>query len=179
GALITEATMRAEPTRWRFPARNRIISGLSQVIVIVQAPADSGALITAEHAAEQGRTVLAVPGMVDSANNEGCHRILREGAILCRGVEDILEELDGVSVQATREKSQAAISPPVTREQSPPPGLSDMALAIWNYLGATTRAGDEIARHLGVPIPQLAGLLLTLEMKKVIRRLPGSRYERC
>src|SRR5207244_13153756 len=103
GALVTESAMLQEPVAGLFPARNRIISGLSRVVVIVQAPEKSGALITAEHAAEQGRTVMAVPGAVDDEAHGGCHRLIRDGAVLCRRVEDVLEELDGVSVMAQRE----------------------------------------------------------------------------
>ncbi len=167
GALLTEATMLAEPTRWRFPARNRIISGLSRVVVIVQAPADSGALLTAEHAAEQGRTVMAVPGPIDGDRHAGCHRLLREGAVLCRGVEDVLEELDGVSAVEAKKK-----------EEKRDPELTGVERQVWDYLADGPRAGDEIARHLGMAVPRLAGVLMTMEMNKAISRLPGNRYER-
>lgn len=177
GALLTEATMLEEPTRGHFPTRNRIISGLSRVIVIVQAPTDSGALITAEHAAEQGHTVMAVPGDIDSEHNAGCHRLLREGVVLCRGVEDILEELDGVSAVAVRQKEKAAPpSPPPP--SGPPPGLDDVQRRVWDFLGDGPRGGDEIARHAGLPVAQVSNVLLMLEMKKAIRRMPGNRYER-
>jgi DNA processing protein len=171
GALLTEATMLEEPTKGHFPARNRIISGLSRVVVIAQAPADSGALITAEHAAEQGRTVLAVPGPVTEERNAGCHRLLREGAVLCRGVEDVLEELDGASAVAVAGKADA---PPA----GPPPGLDDVQRRVWDFLGGGPRGGDEIARHAGLAVGQLSNVLLMLEMRKAVRRLPGNRYER-
>src|SRR5439155_22914546 len=100
GAVVTESPTEQEPLKGLFPARNRIISGLSKVVVIVQAGADSGALITAEHAAEQGRPVLAVPGAVDDEQHAGCNRLIRDGAILCRHVTDVLEELDGVGAVA-------------------------------------------------------------------------------
>jgi DNA processing protein len=174
GACLSEATLFTEPTRWRFPARNRIISGLSRVIVIVQAPTDSGALITAEHAADQGRTVMAVPGLVDAEASGGCHRLLREGAVLCRGVEDILEELDGVGGAAARPAEAAAPASPAPA----PPALDPVQQSIWNLLEAGPRAGDEITQLLGIPVPQLAGVLLGLEMRRLVRRLPGNRYER-
>ena len=112
GALVTESVMEQEPLKGLFPQRNRIISGLSRLVVIVQAGADSGALITATHAAEQGRAVLAVPGAVDDEQHAGCNRLIREGAILCRNVEDILEELDGVSAVAARKKQQSTTEAP-------------------------------------------------------------------
>jgi DNA processing protein len=176
GALLTESTMFAAPTPPRFPARNRIISGLSRVIVIVQAPVASGALITAEHAAEQGRTVMAVPGPIDSEKQGGCHKLIRDGAALCRSVEDILEELDGVSAVETKKKSNATMLP---FPPGPPPGLDAVQQRIWDYLGEGPRAADELARQVQLAVPQLSTILLTLEMKKVVRRLPGNRYERC
>jgi DNA processing protein len=181
GALITESTMLAEPVHWRFPARNRIISALSKVVVIVQAPAESGTLITAEHAAEQGRTVMAVPGPVGE-RQDGCHRLLREGAILCRSAADILEELDGVSAQATRAKqhdkanTQRQLS--YSASTGPPPDLDATQLQVWEFLADGPRAGDEIARQVSLGVSALSSVLLTLEMKRVLRRLPGNRYER-
>jgi DNA processing protein len=90
-----------------FPARNRIISGLCRVTVLVEAAERSGALITASHAGEQGRTVMAVPGPIDSPASGGTHELLRKGAVLCRGVEDVLEELHGVSAVVQAEASAA------------------------------------------------------------------------
>jgi DNA processing protein len=175
GAVLSEYPAEQAPSRGTFPARNRIISGLSRVVIIVQAPADSGALITADHAADQGRTVLAVPGPVDGELHAGCHRLIRDGAGLCRGPDDVLEELDGVSAVATeakrREKEPAAPA-------GPPPGLDEVQTRVWEFLAPGPRGGDEIARQVGLGVPQLAGVLLTLEMKKVLRRLPGNRYER-
>src|SRR6202035_5193199 len=96
GVLLTEASMQMEPMAGMFPARNRLISGLSRGVVVIEAAERSGALITASHAAEQGRPVFAVPGLMDSPSSAGVHQLLRKGAILIRGVDDILEELDGV-----------------------------------------------------------------------------------
>jgi DNA processing protein len=176
GALLTESPMLQDPVAGLFPARNRIISGLSRLVVIVQAPQKSGALITAEHAAEQGRTVLAVPGAVDDEQHGGCHKLLRDGAVLCRGVDDILEELDGVSVMEQRARAQQATA---AAPAGPPPGLDEAQQRVWEFLGGTARSVDEMAQQLGLGVPQLSGVLMMLEMKKVVRRLPGNRYERC
>jgi DNA processing protein len=177
GALLTEATFLQDPSPWRFPARNRIISGLSKLVVIVQAPASSGALLTAEHAAEQGRQVLAVPGAIDDETQAGCHRLLREGAILCRGVEDILEELDGVSACAMR---SAERSPTVTTAcaPAPKPELTGTDQQIWEALAQGPLAIDLLAQRLDQPISQLSGALLGLELRRLVRRLPGNRFER-
>ena len=165
GALITEASMKMEPMAGMFPARNRIISGLCRGVVIVEAAEKSGALITATHAGEQGRTVFAVPGPIDNATSAGCNALIRKGAILVRDAEDILEELDGIRTAAS-----PAASPPVE--------LDENQRRLWDFLAEQPRHLDEMVQQLGLGVAPLSGLLLTLEMKKVVRRLPGNRYER-
>ncbi len=175
GALITESKMDQEPLAGLFPVRNRIISGLSKVVVLIEAAEKSGALITASHAAEQGRTVMAVPGSVESASSGGTNELIRKGAVLCRGVEDILEELHGVSAMAVAEKNAAAAPP---APSGPPPGLDDNQRRIWETLTETCHL-DQLVQRLGLAVPQVSGALMMMEMKKVVRRLPGNRYERC
>ncbi len=176
GALVTESVMEQESVQGLFPARNRIISGLSKVVVIVQAPTKSGALITATLAGEQGRTVMAVPGPVEEERCAGCNALIRDGAVLCRNVNDILEELDGVSAVAMRARTaEAADAPPV----GPPPGMDAMQSRVYEALSDGARSIDQLAQGLDLKVAELAGTLLMLEMKKVVRRLPGSRYERC
>jgi DNA processing protein len=178
GALLTEAGMEQEPQAGMFPARNRIISGLSQIVVLVEAGAQSGALHTATHAAEQGRTVMAVPGPVESEASAGCHRLIREGAVLCRGAEDVLEELHGVSAMARVAKAAEEVGPPAPATRAgPPPGLDETQRRVWEFLGGGARTLDEMAQRLALGVPQLSGTLLLLEMKKAVRRLPGNRYE--
>ena len=157
--------MDQEPLPTMFPARNRIISGLAKAVVLIEAAQKSGALITAQHAAQQGRVVFAVPGSVESAASAGTNALLREGAILCRDARDILEELGGL----------AGMQAPVA---TPPPKLDVMEQRLWDYLGAEPRELDDIVQELGISVPRLSGMLLTLEMKKIVRRLPGNRYER-
>jgi DNA processing protein len=168
GALVTETAMGQEPLPVMFPARNRLISGLSRAVVIVEANEKSGALITAKHAAEQGRTVLAVPGPVDSPASAGTNALLRQGAILARSADDILEEVRGIAV--TSQKVAA---------KTPPAALDDGQQKIWDFLADQPRHLDEMAQQLGMNVPQLSVALLTMEMKRVVRRLPGNRYERC
>ncbi len=171
GALVSEAAMTMEPMAGMFPARNRIISGLSRAVVIVEAAQRSGALITATHAAEQGRTVFAVPGAVDSPASDGTNELIRKGAILIRGVQDVLEELHGVSAMAG---SAPAPAPPAAM----PPGLDQVQQRLWQFLAEQPRHLDEMVQQLGLTVPQVSGALLTLEMKRAVRRLPGNRYER-
>ncbi len=168
GALLTESTMAQEPLAPLFPARNRLISGLCQGVVIVEAAERSGALITASHAGEQGRSVMAVPGQADSRMSGGTNELIRKGAVLVRGPEDVREELEGVS---------AASAPPPGQE--PPPEMDETQRRVWELLREQPRHLDEIVQRLGLGVPQVAGLLMMLELKKVVRRLPGNRYEAC
>lgn len=166
GALLTEAPMAAQPMAGMFPERNRLISGLSRGVVVIEAAEKSGALITASHAAEQGRSVFAVPGPVDSEASGGTNALLRKGAVLTRGVEDILEELDGVRATSSR------------AADVPAPTLTEVERRIWDFLAEQPRTVDLIARHLEKAVHELTGTLMMLEMKKVVRRLPGNVYER-
>jgi DNA processing protein len=170
GALLTESVMEQEPLAPLFPARNRIISGLCRGVVIVEAAEKSGALITASHAADQGRTVLAVPGPIDSPASGGTHELIRKGAVLVRGVDDILEELRGISPLVSEAAPAAA--------PAPPPQLDAVQQRVWDFLAEQPRHLDEMVQQLGLPVPQLTGILMALEIKKVVRRLVGNRYER-
>ena len=109
GALVTETPMMVAPQPGMFPARNRIISGLSRAVIVVEANAKSGALITATHAGEQGREVFAVPGPADSAASAGCLELIRKGARLVRNADDVIEDLKGIAVpeyQRTEHRGQ-------------------------------------------------------------------------
>jgi DNA processing protein len=168
GALLSETAMSQEPLPIMFPARNRLISGLARAVVVVEANERSGALITASHAAEQGRTVLAVPGPIDSPASAGTHALLRKGAVLVRSADDILEEVRGVAGAGQKPSAKPH-----------PPDLDGSQRRIWDFLAEQPRHLDEMAQQLGLGVPELSGTLLSLEMRKVVRRLPGNRYERC
>ena len=176
GALMTESSMAQEPLPGLFPARNRLISGLSRVVIIVEAGEGSGALHTAHHAAEQGRTVMAVPGPVDASASAGCNSLIRDGVVLCRHVDDVLEELHGVSTVEQTAKTGAAPTP--TIEKAPPPSLTDEQRRIWDFLAGGAKTVDEMAQQLGLAAQQLGAGLMMMEMKRVLRRLPGNRYQR-
>jgi DNA processing protein len=170
GALISEASMRTAPLAELFPARNRIISGLSRAVVIVEAAEKSGALITARLAAEQGRECFAVPGPVDSPASAGSLHLLREGAKLVRHADDILEDL-----QALPALGLGPSTPPAPA--GPPPNLDETQRRIWDAL-EERRTVDELSRQMQLTLGELSRHLMTLELKKVIRRLPGNWYER-
>jgi DNA processing protein len=176
GALMTESSMAQEPLPGLFPARNRLISGLSRVVIVVEAGEGSGALHTAHHAAEQGRTVMAVPGPVDSSASAGCNSLIRDGVVLCRHVDDVLEELHGVSTVEQAAKTGAAPTPIV--EKAPPPTLTDEQRRIWDFLAGGAKTVDEMAQQLGLAAQQLGAGLMMMEMKRVVKRLPGNRYQR-
>ena len=186
GCLITETPMVMEPQPGMFPARNRIISGLSRAVIVVEANARSGALITARHAAEQGREVYAVPGPVDSPASAGCLELLRTGARLVRSADDVIEDLKGLATPdkgtgiRRQEMEARAGSPrePVPAAPPPPvPLLEPAQQRVFDSLAARRHA-DELARELDLPVSELARVLMQLEMKKAVRRLPGNFYER-
>jgi DNA processing protein len=175
GALVTETPLLMEPQRGMFHARNRLISGLAGAVVIIEANDRSGALITARHAAEQGRDVFAVPANVDSSHSAGSLRLLRDGAKLIRDADDLLEDLGGL-----RTSPRGAIAAGLAAAPAPPaapPALDSLQQRVWDFL-TERRHADEITRGLGLPAGELSKLLLTMEMKKLIRRAPGSMYER-
>ena len=191
GWLVTETPMTVPPQPGMFPARNRIISGLSRAVVVIEANAKSGALITATHAAEQGRETFAVPGNADSAASAGCLELLRKGARLVRSADDILEDLKGIAsadfaprasqrplAAAASEGSTQVLDPRAADAPRPPAVALDPAQQrVFDAL-AEKRHADELARELGLAVGDLSRVLMQLELKKVVRRLPGNFYER-
>jgi DNA processing protein len=177
GALISEAPMAAEPLPQMFPSRNRIISGLARAVVVVEANDRSGSLITARHAAEQGRDVFAIPGPVDSPASAGCLKLIRDGATLARHADDILEDLER-SESTTGLFDERSEEKPTDQPAAPPPDLAETPRRIWEFLAGGAQPGDRLAQELGIPVPELSRSLMQLEMKRLVRRLPGSRYER-
>jgi DNA processing protein len=189
GALVTETPMPMEPQRGMFHARNRIISGLSRAIVIIEANDRSGALITARHAAEQGREVFALPANVDSTYSAGSLRLLRDGAKLIRSVDDLLEDLKGLAplVESSGSamgvpQSASLFATPVAATPSlfpaaPPPTLDANQLRIWESLDEPKNV-DELTRLLEIPVSEMSKILFGLEMKKVVQRMPGNIYAR-
>jgi DNA processing protein len=161
GTVVSEYPPGVPPEGFRFPARNRIIAALSRAVVVVEGVADSGSLISAEHALDMGRDVFAVPGSVASPLSAAPHRLIREGATLIRGSEDLLADL-GV---ATLEKP--------TLDDGGLPASERAALSV--VLGSVVP--DRVASRLGVGVPEALALLLRLEMRGLVRSV-GGRFER-
>lgn len=171
GLLLSEYPLGTQPDGFRFPARNRIISGLSAGVVVVEATEKSGSLITATLALDQGREVFAVPGRVDSVKSAGCHWLIRQGAQLVRHGGDILETLGW-------NPSVANSSSPVSTPAETTP-LSDEEQQLWAVLEVYPQDIDTLGRRSALCVSALPGLLLQMELRGLVRQLPGQLYERC
>lgn len=171
GAVVTESCLEQEPVPGLFPQRNRIISGLSLGVLIVEAARNSGALHTARHAMEQGRDVFAVPGRIDSLASEGCNDLIRDGAMLVRSVDDILQSL-GPLVKPTKDSDGADVHSP--RELT----LNDQEREILRYVTIDPRHIDEVLRDSQLEPSRVLSTLTVLEMKRMVRRLPGGYFVR-
>ena len=170
GALISEFPWETGPTPWNFPKRNRIISGLSLGVVVVEAPPKSGALITARQAMEQGREVFAVPGPVSAIQSRGTHQLLRDGAKLVETARDVLEEL------APQLKHQLE-SWGETEAQAQ--GFSAEERKIWEAISTATPLDlESLAQRTELPPSRLLPVLTDLELKGAVQRLPGNAYTR-
>ncbi|NLW49709.1 MAG: DNA-protecting protein DprA [Candidatus Brocadiaceae bacterium] len=174
GALVSELPMEARPHPGHFPQRNRIISGLSLATVVVEAADRSGGLITARLAGEQGRTVCAVPGNVDSPASRGCHALIRDGAVLVRSAHDVVEALGPLS-------EPIALAPDESSEERPlvDPrvlALNERERAILDLVGPSPQHIDELVVAADLPPSIVSSTLMTLAIRGLIRQLPGQRY---
>lgn len=164
GAVISEFCPGTEPLPGHFPARNRVISGLSLGVLVVEAACDSGSLITAGHAAEQGREVFAIPGVVGGELSGGPNRLIKQGAKLVEDIGDILEEL-----------KLPRLSRKAVRMDTPELMDADEK-AVFAHIRFDPKHLDEIARLAGQDVSRVAGVLLGLELRGIVRQLPGKLF---
>ncbi|PQV57391.1 DNA processing protein [Defluviimonas denitrificans] len=194
GLLLSEQQMGLDPMARHFPLRNRLISGLSRGVLVIEAAAKSGSLITARLALDQGREVLAVPGHPFDARASGCNMLIRDGAVLVRSAEDVIEALglaSGDAVDRTADEGAATgdATPPVDapvmaagrrprmerRDATPLATLHDQIL---QRLGPSPVAEDQLIRDLGLPTSKIAPVLVSLELEGQILRQPGGLLSR-
>lgn len=164
GAIVSEWPLGAPATAWHFPARNRIIAGLSDGLVVVEAAKKSGSLISASYALEYGKEVFAVPGLITSPESVGCHRLIKDGAKLVAQATDILEEFGQITLfkEAAPEKKTRAFSP---EEQK-----------VYNALSSVPQSVEEICAASKLPVNTVNGVLLEFELEDIVLQDYGRRY---
>jgi len=173
GAVLSDYSLGTPPDPANFPRRNRVISGLSLGVVVVEAAENSGSLITARLALEQGREVFAVPGPIGTKTSRGTHALIKQGAKLVEGVEDILDEL------LPQLESPGDETPDRDRAgMTHRPALLPDEQAVYEGLSAEPRHIDELTTSLRLPPAKTAGVLLQLELKGAVRQLAGNLFIR-
>ncbi len=164
GCVISEFPPGTPPDRENFPRRNRIISGLSLGVLVIEATSDCGSLITAGYALEQGREVFAVPGNITSPSSEGTNELIKRGATLTRKADDIVEELAPVLRGFIRSREKSKIE------------VTDEEKNLCNFLSGEPKHIDIISRESGLPTSKVLELLLGLELKGAIKQTAGNRF---
>ncbi len=167
GAVVTENPFGTKPEAGYFPARNRIISGLSRGAVIIEAATDSGSLITAKYALEQGRKLFAVPGNIGSLTSRGTNSLIKQGAILVESSDDILKDL-GSTGPGRRPAHEAR----------PLPALASQEETVFQCITSDPKHIDAIMNECRAAAGKLSAVLITLELKGLVKQLPGKYYVR-
>ena len=170
GALITQFPFNRPGDKQSFPIRNRIVAGMTLGTVVVEANLTSGALITANFANEYGRQVFAVPGRIDSPRSKGCHDLIKKGAKLCEGAEDILSEFEYLFPPSNKLPTASATG------QLPALELSENEQRVYDTLSNEEISIDNVIRRSTLPSSVVSVALLSLEMKRLIRQLPGKLF---
>lgn len=177
GAVVSELPPATEPQAGHFPRRNRIISGLSRGVIVVEATLKSGSLITARQALDQGREVFAVPGSPLDPRSEGPNGLIRDGAVLVRSADDILEVV-GVPEKKDSQLNQIDNNESQDIEIYEDIDPESLKARVLQALGPTPVAVDELVRQCQVSAPSLTTLLLEMELEGTVERLPGNRVAR-
>ena len=169
GAVVTEYPRGTPPRKGQFPARNRLISGLSLGTLVVEAAKRSGSLITARLAGEQGREVFAIPGSIHNPLARGCHRLIRQGAHLVETADDILNELAPLLERVMQNDTAEALPPEAPRYDGD-------YLKLLDALGYDPQTADELKEKSGLTIDEVSSMLLILELDGAVDALPGGRF---
>lgn len=169
GALVSEQPPGTEPAARHFPTRNRIVSGLSRAVVVIEAAHRSGTLITAKNALDQGREVMAVPGHPMDARAAGCNQLIRDGALLVRNSGDVAAVLGGVAVPAPAQDSAPAITAPQAVD------AGQIEQRILSRLSPSPTDENDVIRELALPASLASAAILSLELQGRLTRLTGGR----
>lgn len=175
GAVISEFPLRCPPDKQTFPQRNRIVANWSSALLVTESPRRSGSLITAGMAAESGCPVYAMPGPIDRPQSEGCHDLIRDGAILVTQPDQILEDLQSLPFFQTGASLQKE-SP--SEAKGPKPELNELEASIFTHLSSQEQTMDQLANLTNHPIHVISATLLGLEMKGLATQISGQRYIR-
>jgi DNA processing protein len=180
GAVITEFEDDMAPLPGNFPIRNRIISGLSLGLVVVEAARNSGALITAGYALEQGREVFAVPGKISSFTSAGTHGLIKDGAKLIQSADDILEELRLHEIEPASGEKKNSIDDSISKKTRAYiyNSLTDDERRVYKILDDEPLYIDEVVKESNISLNKISKIILGLEMKKLIKELPGKQFVR-
>ena len=182
GAMVSELPLGSPPRRQNFPSRNRIISGLSLAVLVIEAGLNSGTLITARKAAEQGRDVFALPGSLNNPMAKGCHRLIREGARLVETTANIMEELGPVAAELQMEIRQRLDLADDPSEE--PAELKDSLLddsdyrKVWEIMGYDPKPLDVIIEQSGLKAREISSMLLMMELKGMVKKHAAGLYVR-
>lgn len=173
GAVVSEFPLHYPPDKRTFPMRNRIVAGWAESVLVVECPKWSGSLITANLAADIGKPIYAVPGAIDSPTSAGCNELIRNGATLVTCAEDLLSDRDVLPLYKTLSKNEvektAGVNPALSN-------LSEIEHKIYSVLSSSPLLMDQIIEIVKLPLPQITVTLLQLELKKLVRQLPGQQY---
>jgi len=182
GAMVSELPLGSPPRRQNFPSRNRIISGLSLAVLVIEAGLNSGTLITARKAAEQGRDVFALPGSLNNPMAKGCHRLIREGARLVETTANIMEELGPVATELQMEIRQRLDL--VDGPSEEPTKLKESLLddsdyrKLWEIMGYDPKPLDVIIEQSGLKAREISSMLLMMELKGMVKKHAAGLYVR-
>ncbi len=171
GAVLTEFPVNYPILAQNFPRRNRIVSGLSMGVIVVEGTERSGAMITARLAAEQGREVFAVPGQIDNPKTRGPHWLIRQGAQLVESIDDILDELGPLPISVETAHAGQVQKPGALR-------LNQREKRIYSLLDSTPKGIDEVVNLSGLSIQEVSSTLMVLELKRMVCKLAGNRFVR-